>query len=130
MIDSIKYIHVSMVDQRTNQNVFAGLNSGNIVYPQYYPVIFNKNSMYDENKKLYRLTIPSQVLKTSPYYNVGQYYKVQLRFDLTGDVNFPAYSNEYSNPTTFFYWNNSSSHAANALKLALYTNYNENNFSE
>lgn len=143
MINKIKFIHISMVDQRNNVNVFAGLNGSDTVYPQYYPITFNgsknnnndsNNKMgYDPDKKMYWLVIPPQVLKTSPYYNTGQYYKVQLRFDLTGSSGFPAYSDgniTYNNPTTFFYWNSSSSKAADALKLALYTNYNENNFSE
>jgi hypothetical protein len=130
MISDIKFIHVSMVNQRNNQNVFSGLSGTNTVYPQYYPVTFNRNTMYDSSKKLYRITIPPQVLKTSPYYNIGQYYKVQLRFDLTGSANHPAYSTSYNNPTSFFYWNSSSSHNANALQLASYTNYNQDNFSE
>ena len=129
-IGLIKYIHVSMVDQRNNQNVFAGSNNNNIVYPQYYPIVFNHQTMWDTNKKKYKLTIPPQLLKTSPYYNVGQYYKIQLRFDLTDSTGYAAYSEEYDNPTEFFFWRSSSEHAANALKLASYTNYNENNFSE
>jgi hypothetical protein len=105
MIDKIKFIHVSMVDQRNNTNVFAGENGGDenttIVYPQYYPIVFNKNSMWDESKKLYKLIIPPQLLKTTPYYNTGQYYKVQLRFDLTGSSGF-AGANNYTDPTLFF----------------------------
>lgn len=141
IINKIKFIHVSMVDQRNNVNVFAGQdNSGNTVSPQYYPITFNgsknnnNNSLnkmgYDPDKKLYWLVVPPQVIKTTPYYNINQYYKVQLRFDLTGSDGFAAYSETYENPTTFFYWNNSLSHAANALKLAAYTNYNQDNFSE
>ena len=38
LIDQIEFIHVSMVDQRNNINVFAGLNGENSVYPQYYPI--------------------------------------------------------------------------------------------
>lgn len=139
-LDQIKYIHVSMVDQRNNTNVFAGINSGNTVYPQFYPIVANMNKEnnnsssnkmgYDPNKQMYWIVIPPQVLKTSPYYNAEQYYKIQLRFDLTGDINFPAYSNTYANPTTFFYWNNASSNAANALQLSNYSNYNQDNFSE
>lgn len=130
MISKIKYIHVSMVDQRNNQNVFMGLNGSNVVYPQYYPIAFNKNNMYDSTKKLYKITIPPQVLKTSPYYNAGQYYKVQLRFDMTGASGFPAYNSAFSNPTSFFYWNSATNNKANALQLASYTNYNQDNFSE
>ena len=128
-IGLIKYIHVSMVDQRNNQNVFAGSNNNNVVYPQYYPIVFNHQTMWDTEKRKYKLTIPPQLLKTSPYYNVGQYYKVQLRFDLTGSTGYDAYSEEYDDPTVFFLWNNSK-YTADALKLASYTNNNENNFSE
>ena len=127
-LSDIKFIHVSMVDQRNNKNVFAGV-TGN-VYPQYYPLVFNQNSMWDAEKKMYKITVPPQVIKTNPYYNTGQYYKVQLRFDLTGSAKFPAYSGKYSNPTSFFYWNNNNSKKADALGLAAYTNYNEDNFSE
>ena len=140
LISQIQFIHVSMVDQRNNTNVFAGLNGSNTVYPQYYPIAFNgsKNNNndpgnkmgYDPDKKMYWLVIPPQVLKTNPYYNVGQYYKVQLRFDLTTSSNHPPYSSAYSDPTSFFYWDNSSNKKADALKLASYSNYNEDNFSE
>ena len=131
MINNIKFIHISMVDQRNNMNVFAGKdNNQKIVYPQYYPIVFNKNSMYDTTKKMYKLSIPPQVLKTTPNYNNGQYYKVQLRFDLTGSVGFSGINN-YTNPTTFFSWDGSSDYAnANALQLAAYTTNNKENFSE
>lgn len=129
-IGLIQYIHVSMVDQRNNQNVFAGNNDGNTVYPQYYPIRFNSENMWDTEKKKYRLVIPPQLLKTSPYYNVGQYYKIQLRFDLTGSAGHNAYES-YDDPTDFFFWDSESEKAtANALELAIYTNGNENNFSE
>lgn len=130
MIDNINFIHISMVDQRNNTNVFAGKdNNQKIVYPQYYPIIFNKNSMYDATKKMYKLTIPSQVLKTTPTYNI-QYYKIQLRFDLTGSAGFSGVNN-YINPTNFFSWDGSSDYAnANALQLAAYTTNNKENFSE
>ena len=140
MISQINFIHVSMVDQRNNTNVFAGTNSSNTtVYPQYYPITFNgeknnnnnpNNKMgYDPDKQMYWLVIPPQVIKT-PYYNTGQYYKVQLRFDLTGSISYPPYSSNYNDPTNFFYWESDSNKGADALKLASYTNYNENNFSE
>jgi hypothetical protein len=38
---------------------------------------------YDPEQKMYWVVIPPQVLKTAPYYNVGQYYKVQIRFTST-----------------------------------------------
>lgn len=140
IINQIKYIHVSMVDQRNNSNVFMGINSSNTVYPQYYPITFNSaknnnnnnsNKMgYDPDKKMYWLVVPPQLLKTSPYYNTGQYYKIQLRFDLTGSDGHSPYSSKYSNPTSFFYWDSTSSKAADALGLASYSTYNEDNFSE
>lgn len=123
----IKYIHISMVDQRNNQNVFAGKKGNTTVYPQYYPLAFNQ-SMYDESKKMYKITIPPKVLKGS-IYNPDQYYKIQLRFDLTGSINYSAYNNTYNNPTNFFKIDGSTV-PADALKLANYTNYNQDNFSE
>ena len=129
LISSIKFIHVSMVDQRNNKNVFMGKNEGNTVYPQFYPVQFNQASMWDEDEQLYKFTIPPQVLKTTPYYNVGQYYKVQLRFDLTGSTDHPAYSSAYTDPTEFFSWDGTTANA-NALQLANYANFNQDNFSE
>ena len=150
-INQIKYIHISMVDQRNNQNVFAGIDNSNnvVVYPQYYPIDFNSNQDdnnndnnqmgYDPDKGMYWLKIPPQVLRTyyidnsnnnsikRRCYNIGQYYKVQLRFDLTEDLG----SGTHKGPTRYFYWDGSSINAiANSLQLALYTNENENNFSE
>jgi len=62
-IDQIQFIHVSMVDQRNNTNVFAGKNGNTTVYPQYYPITFNgeknnnnnlSNKMgYDPDKQMY-----------------------------------------------------------------------------
>ena len=128
----IKFIHISMVDQYNNATVFAGINSGETVYPQYYPLAFDINSSkvgYDLDKKMYWAIVPPQVLKTSPYYDIGQYYKIQIRFDLTGSGGYNAYSTEYNDPTKFFHWNSDNSET-NALGLALYTNYNQDNFSE
>lgn len=145
-ISQIKFIHISMVNQENNTNVFAGIGSNNTtVYPQYYPVQFFPNNTneasnnirtgYDNNKKMYWVSIPPQVLKTYYIYNnvkyhcynTNQYYKIQLRFDLTGDSSYPAYNNTYNNPTTFFPWNGE---GVDAIKLSYYTDYNENNFSE
>lgn len=131
-INLIKYIHVSMVDQRNNENVFAGTSNGTTVYPQYYPIAFNNDNNkigYDSNKGMYWLVIPPQILKTSPYYNTNQYYKIQLRFDLTGSPGFEAPNNNYDNPTNFFKIENNNI-TANALGLALYTSANQDNFSE
>ena len=145
MLNSIQYLHVSMVDQRNNTNVFAGTQgsgaNATTVYPQYYPVKFypsktsnntsstTKRTGYDPDKKMYWVLISPQVLKTSPYYNIGQYYKVQLRFDLTGSSEFSA-NNGYTNPTNYFKWTGGTTVTANALQLASYTNSNEDNFSE
>jgi len=143
-ISLIQYIHVSMVDQRTNQNVFAGMNNDNVAYPQYYPVKFYPDNTdgangdirtgYDNDKEMYWVSIPPRVLKTNvplksgktAVYNTKQYYKVQLRFDLTGSAGYSA-NDGYIDPTSYFSWSGSK---ANALKLAGYTNANENNFSE
>ena len=73
------------------------------------------------------MVIPPQVLKTAPYYNVGQYYKVQIRFDLTADLT----NDTHKGPTKYFYRDGSATYAtANALQLAAYSNTNQDNFSE
>lgn len=130
MIDKIKFIHISMVDQRNNQSVFKGINFKNEVYPQLYPVKFDKEKMWDAGKQLYKVSIPPQLLKTAPYYNVNQYYKVQLRFDLTGSPENEPHDDYNNDPTKFFFWNSKDDNYANALELASYINLNEDNFSE
>ena len=130
MIDKIKFIHVSIVDQRNNQSVFKGMNFKNEVYPQLYPVKFDKEKMWDAEKQLYKVSIPPQVLKTAPYYNINQYYKVQLRFDLTGSSENESHDDYDNDPTEFFFWNSEDDNYANALELASYINLNEDNFSE
>jgi hypothetical protein len=118
-----------MVDQRNNQNVFAGKDSNNkTVYPQYYPIRFNQQSMWDAEKQAYKISIPPQILKTLAYYIPNQYYKIQLRFDLTGAQNFNPHKN-YDNPISYFYLDTGISRA-DALQLAIYTNVNQDNFSE
>ena len=119
--DNIKFIHVSMVDQRNNQNVFAGLNGLNTVYPSLYPVkVTSWDDLYDEEKQAYKITIPPSVVKTKPFFNPGQYYKVQLRFDLTGSSDHLG-SLESADPTELF---------SDPFKLTSYLTNNQDNFSE
>lgn len=130
MLKNIKFVHVSMVDQRNNQNIFAGVNNYNTVYPSLYPVKFS-NCKYDEEKKLYKLTVPTSVLRTAPYFNPEQYYKIQLRFDLTGSTDdYPANSG-FKDPTTYFSTSTvSKPGTTNSLNLASYMNLNQENFTE
>ena len=118
-IKKIKFIHISMVDQRNNQNVFAGIDSkGNTVYPQFYPIAFDPSLLYDNDKGLYKITISPRLLKTAPTFNIEQFYKVQLRFDLTetGTGEDGATSSEYlDDPTQFFFLDEDGTAKANAL---------------
>lgn len=92
----IKRLHVTLVNQRTNQNVFANSNltdddetvltSGVWIVPF---DISNDNPYLSGNhiKNYYTLTIPSSLLKQtetqteSSGYVCDCYYKVQIRFD-------------------------------------------------
>lgn len=107
-IQDIEYIHLSLVDQRTNENMLGykyekgeGVNKteavGTVpvaiykVWSSTDPVKHpNRKSLdegdcplYNSSTGLFSLQIPTSMLKTSPYFNNGQFYKVQLRFDKT-----------------------------------------------
>lgn len=79
----IEYVHVSLVDQRTNENAFY-------INGQPAPIMVYK--MWSTNKEqnllstsdgLYKIEISKEQLKEN-FFNTNQYYKVQLRFD-TGE---------------------------------------------
>lgn len=87
----IKRLHVTLVNQKTNQNVFAVnpdnledeavLTNGVLIVP------FNNNYYLecDENKNYCTLTIPSNLLRETdnqePSFVCDCYYKVQIRVD-------------------------------------------------
>ena len=127
-MSDIKYVHVSVTDQRNNENVLIGskampTSDTDEVYGVYNGLLvstFPDNAhntaglvYHDTELDLYSITIPTELLKKedtvkvyveqenpleedldthentttileldSKYFNVGQYYKVQLRFDV------------------------------------------------
>lgn len=143
----IRYVHVSVTDQRNNENVLKGSLSfidninGNISrgYGIYNGLLVSEFPQgeetgdaglvhYDQELDLYSISIPTSLLRkedtvtvttetlthginldtgereTSPtsnpqqYFNVGQYYKIQLRFDKgalnIGDLEFQKFSTD------------------------------------
>ena len=98
-ISEIEFIHVSVVDQKTNENILVrkGENGSGVPIPvlisQVWPMAdggeepVDKNNLencllYDKKTGMFKVEIPLENIKTD-YWNVGQYYKVQLRFDST-----------------------------------------------
>lgn len=126
--ENIKYVHISVTDQRNNENVLKGnqefaegfgIYNGLLVskFPQDTGTETDSGDrqtglvFYDSKLDLYSVSIPTNLLrkgdtvtvtteknvgnwsdeegqplvtsslKDSQYFNVGQYYKVQLRFD-------------------------------------------------
>lgn len=118
----IKYVHVSVTDQRNNENVLKGSRAFDDNYGIYNGLLVSKFPQgeevesgliyYDQKLDLYSISIPTNLLRKedtvkvvtetvdenawddetgqnivssntrdSQYFNVGQYYKVQLRFD-------------------------------------------------
>ena len=112
-ISEIEFIHVSVVDQRTNENILIrkekekiGEEEVDVSIPipvlifQVWPIAdegeepIDKNNLnncllYDKKTGMFKVEIPLKNIKTD-YWNIGQYYKIQLRFDSTP-------SSEYNN---------------------------------
>lgn len=85
-VTSIKYIHVSVVDQKTNENALQ--NPNGVLIKKFDPA-----NDYDENVGMYRFVIPNSSIRQDPQsdsdepspFKINQFYKVQLRFDLSND---------------------------------------------
>lgn len=113
----IKKIHVTLTNQRTNQNVFASSNPNSkadktVLTNGVWIVPFNLTNNYlsgSHAKNTYTLTIPKNLLKKineTQAFTCDCYYKVQLRFDnCTKEVdssylnNQRAYFSEWSSVT-------------------------------
>lgn len=105
----IKKIHITLVNQKTNQSVFASNNpksevDGTVLTNGVWIVPFNINDrdFYltgDYNKNYYTLKIPSFLLKQTnneePNYVCDCYYKVQIRFDNCAEEINSSNSNSY-----------------------------------
>ena len=90
----IKHLHITLVNQKTNQNVFALSNprsnyDGTVLTNGVWiiPFTLGNNSFLtgDHTKNYYKLKIPSYLLRQlnedEPSYTCDCYYKVQIRFD-------------------------------------------------
>ena len=91
----IEHLHISLVNQKTNQNVLA-INSSNAssvpvgtyLIDGIWIVPFQDDNskqiftLFDVENNLYKIKIPKTILKNkSTEFIVDYYYKVQLRFD-------------------------------------------------
>ena len=92
---NIKHLHISLVNQKTNQNVFA-TNSNNAFYVPVgtylidgiWIVPFQDSifTQFDTENNLYKIKIPKTILKNKiTEFIIDYYYKVQLRFDCVTD---------------------------------------------
>lgn len=63
------YVHISCVDQTTNENALSA-----------YAGLLVKEPSYDKDSGMYYVTIPCSALNSSTF-NVNQFYKVQIRLD-------------------------------------------------
>lgn len=84
-ISLIKKVHVSLVDQRTNENALNDI-TGILIY--LFDLTNDDESVasvgYEANSDLYFITIPREALRNdNQEWNINQYYKVQLRLDCT-----------------------------------------------
>lgn len=91
----IKHLHISLVNQKTNQNAFAlnrnnaeSVPLGTYLIDGIWIVPFQNDQSkqifthFDNDNNLYRIKIPNTILKNkSTEFITDYYYKVQLRFD-------------------------------------------------
>lgn len=80
--DDIKRVHISVVDQMTNENAL-NLSSGLLI----------EDLMYDTTSGMYYVTIPTTKMQNN-YFNVNQFYKVQIRFDAYSGNDVPTAENK------------------------------------
>jgi hypothetical protein len=107
-ISEIEFIHISVVDQKTNENILVREKESGVPIPvlisQVWPMAsdgeepVDKNNLencllYDKKTGMFKVEIPLENIKTQ-YWNVGQYYKVQLRFDSTPSSVYGAIENK------------------------------------
>lgn len=95
----IKYVHVTLVNQKTNQNVFKNnidnslLPSGTKIINGIWIIPFNYSTVYEESNdkkysiwkadnenNFYTLKIPAKLLNGNVFVT-NNYYKLQIRFD-------------------------------------------------
>lgn len=77
-IDLIQKIHISVVNQKTNENALADTDNGILIYEAVSDGAYVVN--YDPSMEMYYVNIPASALKSKSW-NINQFYKVQLRLD-------------------------------------------------
>jgi len=91
----INFLHVSLVNQKTNQNAFEGSNKGlkqaipaGVLLNSVWILPFREieDILHCDKDNLWHLTIPRMLLKNqnntdNKVFTIDYYYKVQLRFD-------------------------------------------------
>ena len=132
----IKYIHVSIVSQKTNRSVLIGKDSnGKTCYPTVLMVKM-PNVAINENSRSYKIAIPRQVINSSNAdgWDFDCFYKVQLRFDLGGkDENGRDLIGEGSSTFPSWVFSNEDVAGRNNVDLPknqLYLKNNQDKFSE
>lgn len=107
-ISLIKKVHVSLVDQRTNENALNDI-TGVLIYEFDSAGGDASTSVgLDTTSGMYYIVIPRFALKNGPDWNINQFYKVQIRLDCT---EYGAYADEkekttylQDNQTNFSEW--------------------------
>lgn len=80
-VNLIKKVHVSLVNQKTNENALSDI-TGVLIYDA--TGTEGSNSVgYDTNTGMYYVIIPKNALRGSAVWSINQFYKVQLRLDCT-----------------------------------------------
>lgn len=74
------YVHISCVDQTTNENALSA-----------YAGLLVKEPSYDKDSGMYYVTIPCSALNSSTF-NINQFYKVQIRLDNSTIKDVPSMS--------------------------------------
>lgn len=106
-ITLVKRVHVSVVNQATNENALDD-DTGVLIYE-------TQNSTgdgtvgYDSKSDMYYILIPRSYLKNNSW-NINQFYKVQLRLDSNEEADYgtlkskTAYLSDYNNQLKFSEW--------------------------
>lgn len=93
--EDIHFVHVSVVDQKTNENALTTKTG-------IYIAEFNPKTDFDQEMGMYKVVIPNSIIRkddpkvaeneseedaaSKSNFKLNQYYKVQLRFDLNANI--------------------------------------------
>lgn len=106
-ITLVKRIHVSVVNQATNENALND-DTGVLIY-ETQSAAGDGTVGYDVNSDMYYVLIPKTYLKNNSW-NINQFYKVQLRLDSNDEASYgtlkekTAYLSDYNKQLKFSEW--------------------------